>query len=63
MDVFQEEPLPPNHPFWAHPKIVVTPHIASLTNVQSAVNQVVENYQRMNKGTDLLNEVSSKKGY
>ena len=63
LDVFQEEPLPPNHPFWAHPKIVVTPHIASLTNVQSAVKQVVENYQRMNKGTDLLNEVSSKKGY
>ncbi|MFK7982274.1 MAG: 2-hydroxyacid dehydrogenase [Saprospiraceae bacterium] len=63
LDVFQEEPLPKNHPFWAHPKIVVTPHIASLTNVQSAVNQVVENYQRMKKGVDLLNEVSPKKGY
>lgn len=63
LDVFQEEPLAPNHPFWAHPKVVVTPHIASLTNVASAVNQVVENYQRMVKGKDLLNEVSAKKGY
>jgi len=63
LDVFQEEPLPKNHPFWGHPKIVITPHIASLTNVQSAVNQVVENYQQMVKGGQLLNEVSAKKGY
>lgn len=63
LDVFQEEPLSQNHPFWGHPKVVVTPHIASLTNVESAVNQVVENYQRMVKGERLLNEVSSKKGY
>ncbi len=63
LDVFQEEPLPKNHPFWIHAKIVVTPHIASLTNIESAVNQVVENYQRMVKGEGLLNEVSPKKGY
>ena len=63
LDVFQEEPLPKNHPFWTCPKVVVTPHIASLTKVESAVNQVVENYQRMMKGELLLNEVSPKKGY
>ncbi len=63
LDVFQVEPLLQNHPFWTHPKVVITPHIASLTNIESAVNQVVENYQRMVKGTELLNEVSPKKGY
>lgn len=63
LDVFRTEPLPNNHPFWTQPKIIITPHIASLTNIGSAVNQVVENYQRMIKGEHLLNEVSPKKGY
>ena len=63
LDVFRQEPLLLNHPFWTHPKIRVTPHIASLTNVESAVNQVVENYQRMITGKPLLNEVSPQKGY
>lgn len=63
LDVLRQEQLSINHPFWTHPKITVTPHIASLTNVESAVNQVVENYQRMLAGKPLLNEVSSKKGY
>lgn len=63
LDVFAQEPLPQNHPFWTHPKITVTPHIASLTNIESAINQVVENYQRMEKGEALLNEVSADKGY
>ena len=63
LDVFYQEPLPKYHPFWTHPKITVTPHIASLTNVESAVNQVVDNYHRMVAGKSLLNEVSSEKGY
>ena len=63
LDVFAKEPLPKDHPFWHHPKIVVTPHIASLTNIESAVNQVVENYQRMMNNQPLLNIVSSDKGY
>ncbi len=63
LDVFHTEPLPHKHPFWRHSKVQVTPHVASLTNVESAVNQVVENYQRMKRGEKLLNEVSSEKGY
>lgn len=63
LDVFEKEPLPITHPFWKHPKIQVTPHVASLTNVESAVNQVVENYLRMMQGQALLNEVSAVKGY
>lgn len=63
LDVFQTEPLPKNHLFWRHPKVQITPHVASLTNVESAVNQVVENYLRMKDGRDLVNEVSGIKGY
>ena len=63
LDVFHTEPLPKKHPFWTHPKIQITPHVASLTNLESAINQVVENYQRMNNGQQLLNEVSANKGY
>lgn len=63
LDVFEVEPLPQKHPFWIHPKITVTPHIASLTNIESAINQVVENYERMERGEELLNVVSAAKGY
>lgn len=63
LDVFREEPLPESHPFWQHSKVQITPHIASTTNVKSAVNQVVENYERFAKNEKLLNIVSPKKGY
>ncbi|MEM1121943.1 MAG: NAD(P)-dependent oxidoreductase, partial [Bacteroidota bacterium] len=63
LDVFEQEPLPAAHPFWQHPKIQLTPHVASMTNVKSTVAQMVENYQRMKDGRALLNVVSPKKGY
>lgn len=63
LDVFNEEPLPENHPFWNHPKIQITPHIASLTNIKSVINQVIENYKRFINNQELLNTVSIKKGY
>ncbi|WP_266204910.1 2-hydroxyacid dehydrogenase [Pontibacter kalidii] len=63
LDVFREEPLPKNHPFWAHPRIHVTPHIASVTNPESAVGQILENYDRLRNGEPLLNLVSRIKGY
>jgi glyoxylate/hydroxypyruvate reductase A len=63
LDVFREEPLPENHPFWSHPKINVTPHIASVTNPASAVAQILENYDRLQRKEPLLNVVSLAKGY
>ena len=36
IDVFREEPLSASHPFWGHDKIMMTPHIASVTNYKSA---------------------------
>ena len=40
LDVFATEPLPPNHPFWAHPAITVWPHVAAQTNPNTAAQQV-----------------------
>lgn len=63
LDVFREEPLPENHPFWVNEYIYVTPHIASVTNATTALQQVAENYRKMKNNDSLLNEVSLNKGY
>lgn len=63
LDVFHQEPLPQDHPFWDCPAIIITPHVASRTNIGSSVLQVVDNYCRMADGRPLLNEVSLEKGY
>lgn len=63
LDVFQKEPLPEDHPFWAHPKVHITPHIASLTDPESVAPQIVENYRRTLQNQPLLNLVDRKKGY
>lgn len=58
LDVFPEEPLPFTHAFWNHPKILVTPHVASVTNPVTAAPQVYENYRRVLAGQELTNRVS-----
>ena len=63
LDVFRQDPLPPEHPFWSHAKITVTPHIASLTDPTSVAPQIVENYRRMTTGQPLLNQVDRPQGY
>lgn len=63
LDVFRTEPLPEEHPFWQHPKILVTPHIASVTKPSAVVSQVLENYEKMKKGGPLKNVVKREKGY
>ncbi|GAB3202448.1 glyoxylate/hydroxypyruvate reductase A [Pontibacter aydingkolensis] len=63
LDVFRTEPLPKEHPFWEHPKIDVTPHIASVTNPASAAKQILQNYDRLTMGEPLINIVSRTKGY
>lgn len=53
LDVFREEPLPETHPFWGRNDIIVTPHVASVTTPDSAINQVLENCLRFINGQDL----------
>lgn len=63
LDVVRTEPLPPAHPFWRHPKVTLTPHIASLTNPTTAVTHVVDNICRLQQGEPLIGVVDLKQGY
>jgi glyoxylate/hydroxypyruvate reductase A len=63
LDVFDEEPLPPAHPFWRHPRITVTPHVASLTHPATALPYIVDNIRRFQRGEKMLNLVDLDRGY
>eukprot|EP00998_Keelungia_sp_KM082_P010059 NODE_6254_length_649_cov_1.333333_g6231_i0.p1 GENE.NODE_6254_length_649_cov_1.333333_g6231_i0~~NODE_6254_length_649_cov_1.333333_g6231_i0.p1 ORF type:complete len:180 (+),score=9.90 NODE_6254_length_649_cov_1.333333_g6231_i0:73-540(+) len=63
LDVFNQEPLPTNHPFWQHPNITITPHVSAVTNVDTAVAQIVENYKRVKAGLPMLNCIDRAAGY
>ncbi|MGB5556258.1 MAG: glyoxylate/hydroxypyruvate reductase A [Flavobacteriaceae bacterium] len=63
LDVYHEEPLAKDHPFWQHEKIHMTPHYASVSDTASVVPQIVENYHRLQNNEPLLNLVSKEKGY
>jgi glyoxylate/hydroxypyruvate reductase len=63
LDVFREEPLPAASPFWDHPKVMVTPHNASVTNPRSAVRHVCESVRRVRAGEPLRNVVDPDLGY
>jgi glyoxylate/hydroxypyruvate reductase A len=63
LDVFREEPLPPAHPFWHHPRILVTPHIAGITNPSTAALIILDNIRRFEEDRPLLNQVDPAQGY
>jgi len=63
LDVFREEPLPVDHPFWHHPRVVVTPHIAAFTNPATASPIILDNIRRFEEGRPLLNRVDPARGY
>ena len=63
LDVFREEPLPPGHPFWQHPRILVTPHIAGVTNPATAAAVILDNIRRYEMGHPLLNQIDPTRGY
>ncbi|GGB87958.1 glyoxylate/hydroxypyruvate reductase A [Marivita lacus] len=63
LDVFRVEPLPQDHPFWAHPRVTVTPHIASETRAPSASRAIAENIRRGESGEPFLYLVDRDAGY
>jgi glyoxylate/hydroxypyruvate reductase A len=63
LDVFAQEPLPPEHPFWGHPRVVVTPHIAGQAIAELMVSQVVENIRRIERGEAPHGLVELARGY
>ncbi|WP_103258680.1 2-hydroxyacid dehydrogenase [Tabrizicola aquatica] len=63
LDVFRIEPLPPDHPFWSHPQVTVTPHIAADTRASSAARVLAENIRRGEAGEPFLHLVDRQRGY
>jgi glyoxylate/hydroxypyruvate reductase len=63
LDVFREEPLPPESPLWEHPKVLVTPHVASYSLPATAASGVAANIRRVLAGEPLLHQVDRARGY
>jgi glyoxylate/hydroxypyruvate reductase A len=63
LDVFAHEPLPPDHPFWTHPLVTVTPHVASLTDPAAAARLVADVWRRLDRGEPQPHRVDPRRGY
>jgi glyoxylate/hydroxypyruvate reductase A len=63
LDVCDPEPLPTGHPFWQHPRILLTPHIAGVTRPETAARVVLENIRRHRRGEPLRDVVDRATGY
>ena len=63
LDVTEPEPLPPEHPFWEHPRVFVTPHVASMTQPETAAPILLENIRRHQRGEALMDVIDRGRGY
>lgn len=63
LDVFREEPLPAGHPFWLHPRVVVTPHVSALTLVSDSVAQIAAKIRALEAGGTISGVVERARGY
>ena len=63
LDVFKKEPLTKNHQFWKHPNITLTPHIAAITDMNSAIEYIHLKLSKYLNGEKIKNDVNLKKGY
>lgn len=63
LDVFRQEPLPSDHPFWTHPRIVITPHEASVTSPQAVTEALVQSIRELDIGTRPTATVDKSTGY
>jgi glyoxylate/hydroxypyruvate reductase len=63
LDVCAEEPLPPEHAFWHHPRITLTPHIAAVTRVEESVAQIADKIRRIDAGLPVSGIVHPQHAY
>ncbi|WP_165721323.1 MULTISPECIES: glyoxylate/hydroxypyruvate reductase A [unclassified Pseudoalteromonas] len=63
LDVFDQEPLASNHPYWGNPKITLTPHCAAISDLNSVIEQIADNIECLDKGLVLNNPIDRTKGY
>ncbi|MET0444343.1 MAG: NAD(P)-dependent oxidoreductase, partial [Pseudorhodoplanes sp.] len=63
LDVFRIEPVPSGHPFWSHPGVTISPHVAAATRVSTASEKIAENVARCESGAPLLHVVDRSLNY
>lgn len=63
LDVFDPEPPPADHPLWRHPRVLMTPHVASMTQPAGAVETVLDNIARHGEGREMAGVVDRQRGY
>lgn len=63
LDVFNTEPLPPEHPLWSHPKATITPHNAADSDPEAVSDYVVAQIEALERGQPLQNVVDRARGY
>ena len=63
LDVFRTEPLPADHPFWRHPRVLVTPHVGGSTLPATGAPVVADNIRRARAGRPLRHVVDPARGY
>jgi glyoxylate/hydroxypyruvate reductase A len=63
LDVFAEEPLPPAHPFWSRPQVLVTPHVSAVTQMVPSVQQVASKVAAWTRGEPVSGTVDVARGY
>jgi glyoxylate/hydroxypyruvate reductase len=63
LDVFRVEPLPSGHPFWHHPRIVVTPHVSAVTLVADSIAQIAAKIHRLERGQPVGGTIDRVRGY
>ena len=63
LDVFNREPLPPESPLWAHPRIAITPHLAAVTRPQEAIEYIADTIGKLEQGMPVTGQVNRERGY
>jgi glyoxylate/hydroxypyruvate reductase len=63
LDVFHDEPLPVDHPYWSHPCISMTPHIAAITLYEESTVQIAEKIGHIERGQSVDGVVDLARGY
>jgi glyoxylate/hydroxypyruvate reductase len=63
LDVFREEPLPATSPLWSHPRVLVTPHVASETDPDAIARYTLRQIANYERGQPLENAVARERGY
>jgi glyoxylate/hydroxypyruvate reductase A len=63
LDVFRQEPLPPEHRLWSHPKVRVTPHVSAITVIAPSARQVAEKVRNLERGQPVSGIVDRSRGY